>query len=237
VEVVHFICIVALSYLAGAFPTSIVIGKLFFHKDIRNYGSKNAGGTNAVRVFGWKAGSAVMAVDVAKGVCVVLCIARLPLFNGMEEPLLPVDLVTLTAGCTAVIGHIWTVFASFKGGKGVATAAGMFAALYPPAFFITLVFFAAAVLITGIVSVGSLTAALVFPATQFILNATGVTHQSSLLLWVTIPVALLIIFTHRENIKRLIRAEGPRMFGKKSTNPPRAAGYVGYVRNWIVGGI
>lgn len=215
IPALHLACIILLAYLIGSVPTSIIIGKVFFHKDIREHGSKNAGGTNAVRVFGPAAGGAVIAVDMAKGVCAVLCIARLPLFKGMEAPLLPADLTALAAGSAAVIGHIWTVFASFRGGKGVAAAAGMFAALYPLSFFITLAFFIAAIAVTGIVSLGSLTAAAVFPAVQFILNAADLTEVSPVLLWITLPVALLIVFTHRKNIRRLVRGEEPRMFRKK----------------------
>jgi len=215
VSLLHLVCIILLSYLAGSFPTSIVIGRIFFRKDIRKYGSSNAGGTNAVRVFGWPAGVAVILFDVAKGACSVLFISQLPLFGTMEAPFLSADLTALIAGASSVVGHIWTVFASFRGGKGVATAAGMLAALYPAAFFITLIFFILAIVFTGIVSVGSLTAAVLFPLVQFILNRSGVIPVSPLLLWITLPLSVLIIFTHRKNIGRLIRGEEPRMFGQK----------------------
>lgn len=214
--VLHLTIILLLSYLAGSFPTSIVVGRVFFNKDIRQHGSRNAGGTNALRVFGPAAGITVMTVDLAKGVCAVLFISRLPVFGNMSEPLLSADLTALLAGIAAVVGHIWTVFAAFRGGKGVATAAGMLAALYPPAFFITLVFFILAIMLTGIVSVGSLTAAVVFPLTHFILTGVNVTDVSPVLLWVPVPVALLIVFTHRGNIGRLCRGEEPRMFGNGS---------------------
>jgi len=118
--------LVLLSYLAGSFPTSIVIGRLFFGLDIRSKGSGNAGGTNSFRVLGWKAGLAVVVVDVGKGALSALLISRLGLPTG-----LPPLALGLIAGAAAVAGHVWTVFAGFRGGKGVATAAGARASRRP----------------------------------------------------------------------------------------------------------
>ena len=215
VSIVHFAVIVLLSYLLGAVPTSIIVGKLFFKTDIRDHGSGNAGGTNAVRVFGGRAGAAVILVDVAKGAAAVLLVSRLPLFEGAEAPLLPADATALVAGVAAVIGHIWTVFASFRGGKGVATAAGMVAGLYPVAFAATIPVFVIAIALSGIVSVGSIAAAIGFPLILLLLDATGVSSPSALLLWVSLFIALLILFTHRTNIARLLRGEEKRMFGRR----------------------
>jgi glycerol-3-phosphate acyltransferase PlsY len=214
-ETLHLLLILLLSYLAGSFPSSIVIGKLFFKTDIREHGSGNAGGTNAVRVFGWPVGAAAIILDIGKGACAVLLIARLPLFPAAEAPLLPPDASALLAGVAAVAGHIWTVFASFRGGKGVATAAGMVAALYPAGFAGALLVFVLGVASTGIVSVGSLAAAVSFPALLLLFELTGIASTSPLLLWVSIPIALLIVFTHRGNIARLLRGEERRMFGGK----------------------
>jgi len=210
--ILHFILIGFLSYMMGSFPTSILVGKFFFHKDIREYGSGNAGGTNTVRVFGWPAGIGVILIDIAKGAVPVLLISRLPLFDGMETSLFPGDALALYAGIAAVIGHIWTVFASFRGGKGVATAAGMVLSLYPVGFAATLLVFVTVVLLSGIVSVGSITAAVSFPVLLFLLDRSGVSEVSPFLLSVSVPIALLIIFTHRKNIGRLIRGEEKRMF-------------------------
>ncbi len=213
-EYLHLAAVLLLAYLAGSVPTSIVVGRLFFRKDIRDYGSGNAGGTNAVRVFGWKAGIAVILVDIGKGVFAVLCAARLPLFSGMETPALPADALALAAGVAAVCGHIWTVFASFRGGKGVATAAGMIAALYPAGFAAALLVFVAVVAATGIVSVGSIAVAAAFPVILFVFNAAGIAPVSPFLLGASVPIALLIVFTHRANIRRLLRGEEKRMFRK-----------------------
>ena len=211
----HLAAVLILSYLLGSLPSSIIIGKLFFKKDIREFGSGNAGGTNAVRVFGWPAGMAVILIDVAKGACAVLFITQLPLFGSQMTSLLSADGTALAAGAAAVVGHIWTVFASFRGGKGVATAAGMIVALYPAGFSATLVIFVAAVLLTGIVSVGSLSAAISFPLVLYALDTSGLSLVSPLLLGFSIPITLLILFTHRNNIGRLLRGEEKRLFRKK----------------------
>lgn len=208
----HLAAIIVISYLLGSFPTSIVVGRVFFKTDIRDHGSGNAGGTNAVRVFGWKAGAAVIFIDVAKGVLAVLLVSRLPHFPGMEAPLFIADATALAAGVAAVAGHIWTVFASFRGGKGVATAAGMVAGLYPPAFAATVPIFVIAVWVTGIVSVGSISVAIGFPVVLLILERAGVSEASPLLMWVSVAIGVLILFTHRSNIRRLRRGEEKRMF-------------------------
>jgi len=208
----HLAVIIILSYLAGSFPTSILVGKIFFKKDIRKYGSGNAGGTNTVRVFGWPAGAAVIFIDIAKGACAVLFISRLPLMGNLESPIFSADTTALIAGLSAVCGHIWTLFASFRGGKGVATAAGMVAALYPAGFSITFIIFAVTLVTTGIVSVGSLAAAVFFPLVLFVLKGSGISEVSPLLLWISLPISLLILFTHRKNLARLVRGEEKRLF-------------------------
>jgi glycerol-3-phosphate acyltransferase PlsY len=191
------------------------VGKIFFRKDIRDFGSGNAGGTNTVRVFGWPAGVAVILIDIAKGAAAVLLIARLPLFGGMDAALLPPDVTALCAGSAAVVGHIWTVFAGFRGGKGVATAAGMIVVLYPLGFVLTLAVFVLTIVITGIVSVSSLAAAITFPVIVFVLHGTGAAVLSAPLLWFPVTMAVLILFSHRTNIIRFVHGEEKPMFGKK----------------------
>lgn len=191
--------IVALSYLAGSIPTSIIIGKLFLGKDPREMGSGNAGGTNAFRVFGWKVGVPTILIDVGKGAAATLFISLLPAPSS-----LPHELVQIIAGAAAVAGHIWTVFAGFRGGKGVGTAAGMIAALYPAALLAAFLVFAVVLLLSGIVSLSSLSAALAFPFILLALNALGLTNAPPILLWFSLPLVALIFFTHRSNMKRLL---------------------------------
>ena len=119
--------IIVLSYLVGSIPTSIIMSKAVKGIDIRNYGSGNAGGTNVMRVLGWKHGLFVILLDALKGVLAVVVVARLHQGSIPFENATPFDdftLVQIIAGIAAVIGHIWTIFAGFKGGKGIATALG-----------------------------------------------------------------------------------------------------------------
>ena len=191
--------VMVLSYLAGSIPTSIIMGRLLFGKDVRDLGSGNAGGTNAFRVFGWKAGLPTVIVDVGKGLLATLLVSRLAV-----EPPVPRELVQVLAGCSAVVGHIWTVFARFRGGKGVGTAAGMVAALYPIPLAISAAVFAVVLFATGIVSLASIVTATAFPVVLAALNTTGVVAVPPVLFWFSLPLAGLIVFTHRANIRRLI---------------------------------
>lgn len=212
----QILIIIIVSYLVGSFPTSIVVSNVFFKKDIRNYGSGNAGGTNALRIFGWKVGVAVMLFDVGKGVVATLFVSQLPAPASLSH-----EVIQIIAGSSAVIGHIWTIFARFKGGKGVGTAAGMLASLYPVAILICLAIFAIVVILTGYVSAGSLSAASSLPIVLWIMNSTGWRLIHPALLWFSLPLVLLIFFTHRSNIKRLLngtenRFEKVRIFSKSN---------------------
>jgi glycerol-3-phosphate acyltransferase PlsY len=198
--------VLLLSYLAGSIPTSVIIGKLFFGKDLREHGSGNAGGTNAFRVYGWKGGIPTMIVDVGKGVLATLLITRLPAPAGV-----PREALQLAAGSAAVIGHVWTVFAGFRGGKGVGTAAGMVASLYPLALLFCLPVFAITLVIGGYVSVASMAAAVAFPLLLLGIDALGIQEVSPILFWFSIPIALLIVVTHRSNIRRLAAGTEPRV--------------------------
>jgi len=211
----NLLLIILLGYLVGSFPTSIVVGKLIFHKDPREHGSGNAGGTNTWRVFGWKAGLFVMLFDVGKGVVATLFVSRLP-----APASVPYEIIELIAGSAAVMGHIWTIFAKFKGGKGVGTAAGMLIALYPVAIIICIGIFLIMIVLTGYVSLGSLTAALVLPFVLWIMDSTGWHSIPPVLFYFSIPIVLLIYYTHRSNIKRLLqgnenRFDKVRIFAKK----------------------
>jgi glycerol-3-phosphate acyltransferase PlsY len=202
---IGIVLVVLVSYLIGSFLTSIIIGRLFFGKDPRTIGSGNAGGANAFRVFGWRGGVPTVLFDVGKGLVATLLVSRIP----VAAPI-PLELVQIVAGCAAVVDHVWTVFAGFRGGKGVATAAGMTAGLYPVALLVSLGFFGITLIAVGIVSVASLTAAFLFPFVLLVLDATGIMHVSPLLFWFSIPMTALIFYTHRANIARLLRGEENR---------------------------
>jgi len=195
-----------LSYLAGSIPSSIILSKLLRGIDIRDYGSGNAGGTNTVRILGWKIGIAVIIMDVGKGVLATLLVSRLRID---PLPLTP-DMAQIIAGSCAIIGHIWTVFARFKGGKGVGTGAGMLFSLYPTAGLICLAVFASVLLIARIVSISSMAAAVSLPIVIMIMKKFMEYPVSDELLYFSILAALLIVYTHRGNIKRLLKGEEKR---------------------------
>ncbi len=194
------ILIILLAYLVGSFPTSIVVGRMTRRIDIREHGSKNAGGTNAFRVLGWKAGLFVAVVDILKGVLATLLVAKIRV-----DPLtLDYELVQIIAGTSAVLGHVWTVLAKFKGGKGVATGAGMIIGLFPWASLICFIIFAALVLTTRYVSLGSVIATSSLPFILLTFDRMFGKSVSNSLLTFSILISGLIIFTHRSNIRRLI---------------------------------
>jgi len=200
-DMLTFITILVLSYLAGSIPTSIICSKLFRGIDIRDYGSGNAGGTNAVRVLGWKLGLFVMLVDVGKGVLATLLISQIRI----DAIALQADLIQIFAGLSAIFGHIWTIFAGFKGGKGVGTAAGMLFSLYPIAGLVCLIIFATVLLTTRYVSLSSMSAAVAFPIVVLLFK--NWRHYSDELIYFAVFIAALIVFTHRTNIKRLLKGE------------------------------
>jgi len=206
------ILVVALSYLVGSIPTSIITGKIVKGIDIRQHGSGNAGATNVFRVLGWKPGLFVMLFDIFKGFAATWWISRI------EVGHVPVNtgIMMLIAGCAAIFGHIWTVFAGFKGGKGVGTAAGMLIALYPVTLLICLGVFIIVFLATRIVSLSSISAAIALPIVLTIFRYVVKTPVSLPVYLFGFFASALIIYTHRSNIKRLLNGTENR-FGKKKT--------------------
>ncbi|MBN2874239.1 MAG: glycerol-3-phosphate 1-O-acyltransferase PlsY [Spirochaetales bacterium] len=194
----------ALSYLLGSFPSAIVVGTLFFHRDPRREGSGNSGGTNAFRVFGWKAGLLVSTLDVAKGMVAAGVVSRL-----VDPAVLPADGASLLCGIAAVVGHVWTVFAGFKGGKGVATAAGALLVFAPLHFAAALVAFVLVLLSTGIVSLSSMAAAVGLSASVAVVAIAG-HYVSPWLAGFAAFATPFIVFTHRANIGRLVRGQESR---------------------------
>jgi glycerol-3-phosphate acyltransferase PlsY len=216
--------IVILSYLVGSIPNSIIISKAVSGIDIRNHGSGNAGGTNVMRVLGWKYGFVVIFLDALKGAIAVVIISRLfygPLPFENVSPFDDFTLVQIIAGMAAVIGHIWTVFAGFKGGKGIATALGMLLTLITIDMLIAVGIFALVVLISRYVSLGSIIAAISVPATLFIrenLFHVDIPGYSTLFPFI-IGVTVLVIYTHRKNLVRIINGnENKISFRKKLKN-------------------
>ncbi len=213
---IYFIAMIVISYLCGSIPTSIIAGKLQKGIDIRQHGSGNAGATNVFRVLGWKTGLIVLLIDMAKGLIPTVWVSQLGANSGFGWEAINYQVL---AGVSAVFGHIWTIFAKFKGGKGVGTAAGMVIGLAPVAVLICIVVFAITVWLTRFVSLGSILASITFFAVIFIQRFVLEQPIPDLLLIFSIFIPVLIIFTHRSNIQRLLKGEENKMtFGKSTAN-------------------
>ena len=195
---IEIIIPIILSYLIGSVPTAILAGKLLKKIDIREHGSGNAGATNVFRILGWKAGLIVLAIDMFKGFAAVWWLV--PEQSNPEMT----ALYQILVGVAAICGHIWTIFAGFKGGKGVGTAAGVFLALQPLPVLLSLIIFILIVSKTRYVSLGSMVGASLLPVVIFIKKYLFNYQISDLIFILSIILALLIIIMHRENIKRLI---------------------------------
>ncbi len=193
-EIVKDAAIVAVGYLLGSIPSSVWIGKRFYGIDVREHGSHNAGATNTLRVLGPKAALPVFALDVAKGFAAVM----LACLSGFEGGALSNFKLALVA--VAVLGHIFPVFAGFRGGKGVATMAGAVLAVLPGAVGLCLLTFAIVLALTHYVSLGSVTAGLLLPV--YAVFIFGERYLPTVIFCCL--VSLLLLYTHRANIKRLI---------------------------------
>lgn len=194
------------SYLLGSIPTSYIFGKILKGIDIREHGSGNAGATNALRILGTKWGVLTMILDMAKGWLAVF-LGRLLLDN-------PANWVLICLALGAIIGHIFTIYLGFKGGKGVATSAGVFIALAPIPVAIALVVFIITVWLTRYVSLGSMLAALVAFGAELFIN---IKHNfaDKEILGLVILIVAFIIFRHKANIQRLLAGNENKLKFKK----------------------
>ncbi|MEA3356168.1 MAG: glycerol-3-phosphate 1-O-acyltransferase PlsY [Candidatus Bipolaricaulota bacterium] len=194
-----------ISYLIGAIPTGILFGKLY-RVNIRNKGSGNMGATNVWRILGWKAGVPVLLIDLAKGILAAIVIARLPLGPIPLDP----EVVAVLCGTAAVLGHVFPVYVGFRGGKGVATGAGMLVAVVTVPVAIAIGIFLLALIARGQVSVGSILGAISVPVSTVLLNRYSSLHYHPLVIGLTAALAVFIIITHRSNIIRILRGEESR---------------------------
>lgn len=208
---ISLLAVVVLCYLIGSFPTSIIVSKQLKGIDIRDYGSGNAGGTNVLRTLGWKAGISVMLFDVLKGWVAAYYIAQLGFENGLISPLL----VQILAGVSSILGHVYTIFAKFKGGKGVGTAAGMLIAIYPLALLFCFSVFLLVAFSSKYVSLASILAAITLPISLYLIEIYTEQPTPPTEFYFAMLVALFIVFTHRSNIGRLIKGEENRFGSEK----------------------
>jgi glycerol-3-phosphate acyltransferase PlsY len=194
------IFIFPLAYLLGSVPSSVWLGRAFRGMDLREHGSGNAGATNAFRVLGVPLGIAVLLLDMLKGFLAV----QLSTLQGELAPSSEgAMLLRIALGLVAVAGHIFPIFAGFKGGKGVATMAGAGLALHPLAALCAMGVYATVLAVSRISSLGSLTAVLSYPLWMILVYQTP--FLSLRIFSILVPV--LVLFTHRSNIRRLLRRE------------------------------
>jgi len=194
------------SYILGSIPTSYLMGKLIKKIDIRDFGSGNVGATNALRVLGTKIGIITLVIDIGKGILAV--------FLGKMIVAEPSNIVLIAFGLFAILGHIFTIFLKFKGGKGVATSAGVFIALTPLAVGIALIVFVLTVWISRYVSLGSILAALVLFLVELYWNITHSFENIELLIFIFV-IAAFIIIRHKSNIKRILAGNENKLSFKK----------------------
>lgn len=220
----NLILVIFLSYLAGSIPTSILVSKLVKGIDIREHGSGNAGGTNVFRVLGWKWGLLTILLDAFKGAVAVVFIARLYLGTFPYTNITPFDdftLIQIFCGIAAVVGHIWTVFAQFKGGKGIATALGFLLTIITVDMLVAVGIFAVVVYLSKHVSLGSIVAALSVPVILIVrenIFGVDIPGYGTILPFVTM-VSILVVYTHKSNIERLLKGNERRVsFRKKEKN-------------------
>jgi len=206
--------VLLLSYLVGAIPTALLVARRLRGIDIRQHGSGNAGATNVFRVLGPGPGTAVMLLDAMKGVVAVGLISQIriggeaaPAFFGSYGT----GWMMVAAGAAAVIGHIYTVYAGFKGGKGVATGAGVAVALAPIPVLVGIALFALIVTGTRYVSLASMVAAASLPLTQLVRTWVFGVSVPAPMMWFCAIIPFLILFTHRANIRRLLSGTETRI--------------------------
>ena len=213
---VYLILMLLAAYLIGSIPTSIWIGKWFYNIDIREHGSGNAGATNTIRVLGWKPGIPVLLFDVFKG---WLSVSLIHLTNFYVTGSIEFVNFQLILGVAATLGHIFPVYARFRGGKGVSTLVGIVLALSPLSILICFLIFVLVLVITKYVSLSSLIAGISFPIVVIVILKIIIL---SMVIF-SICVSILLILTHVKNIKRLLRKEEPeadflKMWRKKKEN-------------------
>ena len=218
--------IIILSYFVGSIPTSILLTKLVKGIDIRHYGSGNAGGTNVIRILGWKAGIIVIAFDIFKGYVATMLVTKFmygPIpFNNIT-PFEDITVIRIIAGCAAILGHIWTAFGGFRGGKGIATAGGVLLGLATIEVLVAVGVFTLVFILSRYVSLGSISGAISFPLAMFVRhNVWQVNLEGyNTLIFFSIGISFLLLYTHRTNIKRLLDGTEHRLsrlhiFEKKS---------------------
>jgi glycerol-3-phosphate acyltransferase PlsY len=201
-----------IAYLVGSIPSAVWIGKYFYKIDVREYGSGNAGATNVFRVLGKRAGIPVLLMDIMKGFAAV-SLAYLSKYPKGSSQLTDLELVL---GIAALLGHIFPLFAQFRGGKGIATLLGIILAVHLYAGLLSMGVFIIVLLLFSYVSLASIIASILFPIIIIIINSTFKAHFATAtlipvltkpLIIFSILIPIMVIITHQKNIERLLRRE------------------------------
>ena len=199
---IYSVSALILAYLCGSIPTAVWIGLSFYGVDVREYGSGNAGATNTFRVLGKKAGIPVMLLDILKG----WTATNLAFFIGVSTtgPLHSIAYTNyaLALGIAAVMGHLFPVFAGFRGGKGIATLFGMILAIHLQAALLCVMVFILVLLITRYVSLGSIIAGFTYP-----IGVTFIFPSNKSVVIYGMCICVLILVTHQKNIERLLKSK------------------------------
>lgn len=199
------------SYVIGSIPFGLLVSMLLYRQDLRKLGSGNIGATNVLRNYGVRPFIAVMLMDMAKGVAAVAIGRALGLGPNLS----------LLAGLASIIGHNWSIFLGFKGGKGIATSGGVIIAAYPWQVTVAVLgMFVVVVLLTRIMSVASMSAAVTFAVATFIAYW-GRMDEYWPFLVIAVLGSALAVYQHRENIKRLLKGEEPKI-GKRKVQTSEA---------------
>ena len=194
------------AYLLGSIPSAVWVGKAWYNIDVREHGSKNAGATNTFRVLGKKPGIVVLSIDIIKGALATF-LPFIILQSALKIENDHIIQIQLLAAIFAVVGHVFPIFAQFKGGKGVATSLGVIIGIQPLAALICVVLFLIVFILFQFVSLGAIVAALSFPLIiRFVIQ-----EDSNWLLSFSVLLSFLVIFAHRKNIGRLIKGEESKM--------------------------
>jgi glycerol-3-phosphate acyltransferase PlsY len=206
------IIIILLGYFIGSIPTAVWVGKAFHGMDIREHGSKNAGATNTFRVLGKRSGWFVLIVDVSKGV-LAACLPHFfsDLLEGYKDEFL---ILQLCGSFSTVFGHVFPIFANFRGGKGVATSLGIVIGINPYAALVCLAIFLIVFISSRYVSLGAIISALCFPFVSYFM----IQEDARIMIIFTVVLGVMVILAHRKNIERLWKGEENKMnlFARKA---------------------
>lgn len=200
----NYILFAIIAYLLGSIPTAVWLGKMKYGIDVREHGSKNAGATNTFRTLGKKAGIVVLSIDIVKGFIASFLPYLFKVGPWQSDELITVQIV---AAICAVVGHVYPLFANFRGGKGVATSLGVIIGIHPPAAGLCILVFLIVFISSQYVSLGAIVASIIFPTSIYFIFKS----DSIYLLSFSIILASLVIYKHRQNIQRLIAGNENKM--------------------------